>query len=600
MRSVFTPSAHTDVLIAMTLEPKNAAANPAKDAARQAQEELHAHLAAGHSVLLEAGAGSGKTYSLIEALKFLIKTRGVALAKNRQQIACITYTNVASDQIASRTDKHPVIWSSTIHAFCWALIKDFQPFLRAKVPTLARFNEKLEPVGGQVGNRTISYELGHRTVTNNEITLWHDDVIKLTVMLMEQEKFRKVMSARFPIIFVDEYQDTNRSFAGALIKFVLEPKCGPQIGFFGDHWQKIYDDVCGKIEHASLKVVKKGANFRSAPQIVEMLNKMRPELVQAVSDPNANGTAAVYHTNEWPGNRRNEAHWKGDLPEIQAHSTLEALKAKLITDGWEIDASKTKILMLTNNLLAKEQGYGGLAEVFRAHPEDYLNKNDPYIAFFTDVVEPVCAAYEQKHFGEMFSALNSRTPALSSHKDKEAWKADMEALLKLRASGTVADVIAHLRKTGRPRMPERLERRETDFEKYKAAPPAEADPKMVLRDLLGVVRYGEVIALDRYIDDVTPFSTKHGVKGAEFENVLVVVGRGWNRYDFSQFLEWCSIGVPADKAEAYDRNRNLFYVACSRPRKRLAILLTQKVSTPALKTLGSWFGENSVQSFPVA
>lgn len=30
---------------------------------------------------------------------------------------------------------------------------------------------------------------------------------------------------------------------------------------------------------------------------------------------------------------------------------------------------------------------------------------------------------------------------------------------------------------------------------------------------------------------------KHGVKDAEFENVLVVVGRGWNKYNFGKMLE---------------------------------------------------------------
>ena len=29
-------------------------------------------------------------------------------------------------------------------------------------------------------------------------------------------------------------------------------------------------------------------------------------------------------------------------------------------------------------------------------------------------------------------------------------------------------------------------------------------------------------------------STQHGVKGAEFENVLVIIGRGWNQYNFGR------------------------------------------------------------------
>src|SRR3546814_9656565 len=83
------------------------------------------------------------------------------------------------------------------------------------------------------------------------------------------------------------------------------------------------------------------------------------------------------------------------------------------------------------------------------------------------------------------------------------------------------------------------------------------------------------MALDRFIDGHTPFATKHGVKGAEFENVLVVVGRGWNKYNFAQMLEWIDAGPPPDKLEFFENNRNLFYVACSRPKVRLALLFTQ-------------------------
>src|SRR3546814_3714825 len=79
----------------------------------------------------------------------------------------------------------------------------------------------------------------------------------------------------------------------------------------------------------------------------------------------------------------------------------------------------------------------------------------------------------------------------------------------------------------------------------------------------------------RFIEGHTPFATKHGVKGAEFENVLVVVGRGWNKYNFAQMLEWIDAGPPPDKLEFFENNRNLFYVACSRPKVRLALLFTQ-------------------------
>ncbi len=76
------------------------------------------------------------------------------------------------------------------------------------------------------------------------------------------------------------------------------------------------------------------------------------------------------------------------------------------------------------------------------------------------------------------------------------------------------------------------------------------------------------------------------MKGAEFENVLVVVGRGWNRYNFGEMLELASAAViPVAKQDAFERNRNLFYVVCSRPKKRLALIFTQALSAGAIGTL---------------
>ena len=70
----------------------------------------------------------------------------------------------------------------------------------------------------------------------------------------------------------------------------------------------------------------------------------------------------------------------------------------------------------------------------------------------------------------------------------------------------------------------------------------------------------------------TPFATKHGVKGAEFDEVIVVLddkGARWTQYSFDKYL---SMEDLKDKADRWKRTRNLFYVCCSRPKKRLAVI----------------------------
>jgi len=78
--------------------------------------------------------------------------------------------------------------------------------------------------------------------------------------------------------------------------------------------------------------------------------------------------------------------------------------------------------------------------------------------------------------------------------------------------------------------------------------------------------------------------------------VLVVIGRGWNQYNFGEMLELAGMqAVPAAKQTAYERNRNLFYVTCSRPKRRLALLFTQQLSPIALSTLARWFGSDAIE-----
>jgi DNA helicase-2/ATP-dependent DNA helicase PcrA len=582
----------------MTQEYKN----PADQAAEKALKEMYRCLDLRKS-FLEAGAGAGKTQSLIEALKYLIEKQGENLLRKNQQIACITFTNVACDEIKGRVGGHPAVFTSTIHAFCWILIKDYQKNLWQELIKLPYWGEKLKGIKGESNNRRkVVYDLGHRQVDDDKVLLGHNDVISLTVMLMENVKFKNIFISRFPILLIDEYQDTNAQFADSILTHLVNSKDSNCIvGFFGDGWQKIYGDGCGSIRDANLIYINKHANFRSEKAIVDVLNRLRPELKQAIKDPQSTGYVKVFHTNDWSGERLSGPHWNGDLPPRIAHDRLEFTINYLKNEGWDFNPEKTKILMLTHNVLAKEQGYGGIANVFRGRNDDFVKQEDSYINFFVNTLEPICSTYENKQYGNMFELLDRTTPTIHTLNDKVKWKEDMETLLRLRSSGTIGEVLDHLKKTKRPRLSSAVEEKEQEFENYISNNGNNQDPSMERIRNLKTIPYQEVVALTRFIENRTPFSTKHGVKGAEFENVLVVIGRGWNKYDFNQFLEYSADieSIPRNKLEFYEDNRNLFYVAVSRPTKRLAILFTQELSDEALTTIYKWFGKENVCSIEI-
>jgi DNA helicase-2/ATP-dependent DNA helicase PcrA len=579
--------------------------SPAERASAQALGEMFTAIDGGNSFRLEAGAGAGKTYSLIKALNHLVQNRTVEFLNKQRKIACITYTNVAKNEIRERTDNHPVIYADTIHAFSWNFIKSFQAKLRDLMPELGdRWVTRIVEAGG-IDSQKVIYDLGFPKIDQETITLHHDDVIKLMSFLLELPKFKTLLKARFPIIFIDEYQDTNKGLATAIVENLIDNDSGILIGLFGDHWQKIYGkDACGLIDSEEGKIIEigKSANFRSDKNIVHCLNNMRPELPQHESDIESEGNISIYHSNAWGGDRRGGGHWAGDLPEDVSHDYFELVKVKMTQEGWDFDSKNTKVLMLTNNVIASEQGYKELADCFK-YSEDYLKKNDPYIKYFVEIIEPVVASFEAREYGELFQVINQNFPQLQCHNDKRLWVENLNRINEIRSNGTIDDMLAFLIETNKPRLSNKIQQLEERYQRLlgEVVEDLEDRDRKFLTKITSLKRvsYRQVIQLAKFIDDKTPFSTKHGVKGAEFDNVLVVLGRGWNQYNWNQMLEFMESGYPDNKKDTFERNRNLFYVACSRAKHNLTLLITQKLSDEALDRLKYIFGEAQVIGEPI-
>lgn len=182
--------------------------NPAEAAAAFAQQKVNACIDAGNNFRLEAGAGAGKTYSLVEALKRLIAERGAEYIQKRQMVACITFTKMARDEILNEIDQNPAILVETIHSFCWGFMSRFQSQLRTLIPEFERYKEKVEEAGG-LGKRTVEYDLGFFGIEEDKVTLYHDDVPEMMAKLMELPKFRQLLTSAYPVLFIDEYQDTD-------------------------------------------------------------------------------------------------------------------------------------------------------------------------------------------------------------------------------------------------------------------------------------------------------------------------------------------------------------------------------------------------------
>lgn len=90
------------------------------------QKEIFASIDQNENIIFSAGAGAGKTYALIESLKYIIKKYEQRLKSHNQKIICITYTNVATEKVKEQLGNSDLVKTSTIHERVWELIKNYQ------------------------------------------------------------------------------------------------------------------------------------------------------------------------------------------------------------------------------------------------------------------------------------------------------------------------------------------------------------------------------------------------------------------------------------------------------------------------------------------
>lgn len=76
--------------------------------------------------VFDAGAGAGKTYCLIQSLSYILSKYSSQLVAHNQMIRCITYTNVAANEIKKRLGNTELVKVSTIHDFLWGEICLYQ------------------------------------------------------------------------------------------------------------------------------------------------------------------------------------------------------------------------------------------------------------------------------------------------------------------------------------------------------------------------------------------------------------------------------------------------------------------------------------------
>ena len=101
-------------------------------------QQLEAILATDGPVLIIAGPGSGKTFTLVERIVYLIKHKGVA----PESLFVVTFTDKAARELTTRISNRLTeldikfnlneMYLGTFHSICLRILEDFREFTRLK------------------------------------------------------------------------------------------------------------------------------------------------------------------------------------------------------------------------------------------------------------------------------------------------------------------------------------------------------------------------------------------------------------------------------------------------------------------------------------
>jgi DNA helicase-2/ATP-dependent DNA helicase PcrA len=406
-------------------------------------------------------------------------------------------------------------------------------------------------------------------------------------MFKDYSVLSEIISSKYPYILVDEYQDTEEETIKVLLDHILKAKNKCVVGFFGDSMQKIYDKGIGKMDQRyyeegskekCLNYITKEENYRCSKTVIALLNKIRKNIKQVEGPKNKEGSITFFTGKD-------------------LDNDLVILETKY---GWDFKSSNTKILFLTHTSIGRKLGYDNLLPILTTRygqfgRDRFFNKDDIFGKFLIgeNGVEKLIENYELGNYGEIIDQLKRVGFSLVSHSSKEILKQRIDELNRIRCNGKVGDVFDFIRTHNLINISDKILEFET-YIKQDEFPDDEkdkAEAKKQYYNSLMDLKYSEIIAAYKFVEEKTIYSTKHGTKGAEYENVLVVLDGAWSQmYNFNEVLNNNS---PTPRIE---RSLNLLYVSCSRAKNNLAILSVTDMSKykNAMSTVVDWFGADRV------
>ncbi len=584
-------------------------------------------------VLVIAGAGSGKTRTLVHRMAYLVE-QGVA----PESILLLTFTRKAAQEMLSRAallmdDSCQGVMGGTFHGVANLLLRRFGRYIGypANFSILdrgdsegiinllksslglsgagRRFPSKrviINMISGAV-NKNVDFDeyledryshlldfssdiktiRGHyRTFKQDHALMDYDDLlVNFRDLLRDHPEVRTEISQRFHYVMVDEYQDTNRIQAEIVS---LVSSSHKNIMVVGDDAQSIYSfrgaDFKNIMEFPDLFpgtcIVRLEENYRSAQPILEATNAIIAQAAEKYAKTlfsNIPGTDKPYLFRA--RDEQEQARYIVEkIENFQREGVPLAEMAVLFRSGFH---SYKLELELANRQIPFEKR-GGMKLTESAHikdvlaylriicnPEDHLSWNR--ILLQIERVGPKTA-------GKMLEAIRaaaSPLQALETYKAGKTWQQGLEGLVK------ALHALARLDRPG-AQLAQVLDYYQPIFERiFPDDYPSRSRDLDQLTELLA--GYG---SLQDFIDDTALdppddsrlkdsgndrliLSTVHSAKGLEWQKVFVL-----------NLVEGKFPSGQAQLPQEREEERRLLYVAATRAREHLFFIAPRLTAGP--------------------
>ena len=586
------------------------------------------------SFFLFAGAGSGKTYSLVLLLKKIHNSIGKDLLLQGKNVAVITFTNAATDEIINRLDYSPIFHISTIHSFVWDVIKYYQADIKRLYcfyieEDLKALEKKLEETEKKTTKTYLSnvekFEYQKERLAKAQIiekfvynpngsnpeynALKHAEVIKISAqMILENKMLQRIIAQRYPILLIDESQDTKKELIDTFFEIQRNFADIFTLGLLGDQNQRIYADGKENIEDSIPigweKPVKR-MNYRCAKRIIQLANNIGKDIdIHAEQRPreDANdGLIRLFVIQQREGLNKDEI--EQNVMRIMSEQTQDA--------KWTTIGTEVKVLTLEHMMAARRLGFSRFfAPLYKVskYQMTFLQGSVSEIEFFTKEVLPIAESIKED--GRVaLEILKKYSPLLSgqnTEKPYELYLKCREEAIKVanlvNENGTIRVVVDEIIKSQLLTVPDVVR------QAYMLSPSDIEDTvEEELRAWVEVMDLpiNMVRSYDDYVNHRSQFDTHQGVKGLEFDRVMVIIDDSEIKGFLFSYDKLFGVKDLSNvdlknkengKETSIERTQRLFYVTCTRAKNSLAVVMytnnPERVKTETIRK--GWFEENEI------